>query len=96
MEPLVKLLDRESHQQRKRRGKVRFLTPEETRARRIRLQNRIARTRALLGRMQGALEALGLDGEKTFSRWSSALRVRELQAGVSGTDPGSVSALRPP
>ena len=80
MEPLVKLLDRESHQQRKRRGKVRFLTPEEARARRIRLQNRIARTRALLGRMQGALEALGLDGEKTFSRWSSALRVRELQA----------------
>ena len=80
MGPLVKLLDRESHRQRKPRGRVRFLTPEEARARRIGLQNRIARTRALLERMQGALEALGLDGRKTFSRWSSALRVRELQA----------------
>lgn len=93
MEPLVRLLDRESQGQRgnhrqgksgaavsKSRGRVRFVTPDEARARRIRLQNRIARTRALLERMQGALKALGLDGGKTFSRWLSALRVRELQA----------------
>lgn len=70
LEPLVELLS----------GEARFVTPEQARAARARLQRRIGRAQALLGGVRKMLETAGLPGHQWLSGWSLALRTRSLQA----------------
>lgn len=92
LEPLVKLLARES---RRRGGNgnrpaalalidppggVRFLSSEGARARRERLQKRIDRAQALIGRCRALLEKTGMPGKASLAAWTTALRTLSLQA----------------
>jgi long-chain acyl-CoA synthetase len=70
LEPLVELLAGEAH----------FLTPEEARARRQRLQQRLARAQSALNGVRGVLESARVPGRGRLSAWSLALRTRSLQA----------------
>ncbi len=93
IKPLIKLLDREAQNKKlnhwerklgpataKSRGRIRFITPDQARSTRVRLQNRIRCTRTLIARLKEALKSFGVDREKIFSRWSASLRIQELQA----------------
>lgn len=72
LEPLVELLA----------GEARFVTPQEARARRTRLQKRMARTQDVLGGVRRMLETAGLPGRQRVAGWSLALRTRSLQAAL--------------
>lgn len=72
LEPLVELLAGEAH----------FVTPEEARARRHRLQHRLARAQSILNGARGVLETAGLPGRGRLAAWSLALRTRSLQASL--------------
>ena len=72
LEPLVELLS----------GEARFVTPEEAKARRARLQRRIERAQSALGGLQRAIQAAGLPGRQRLAGWSLALRTRSLQAAL--------------
>lgn len=61
-------------------GPLRFLSIEEARVRRIRLQDRIERTQSFMARVSRALEKTGLPGRPTLAQWNAALRTLSLQA----------------
>ncbi len=61
-------------------GRVRILSPEEARARRIRLQKRIRQAEALIARARKFVETTGLPGKHSLARWTTALRTLSLQA----------------
>jgi long-chain acyl-CoA synthetase len=62
------------------RGRARFVSLEEARARRQRLEKRIQRAQAILDRMHSAVKNAGLPGKKSLAGWQSALRSLGLQA----------------
>jgi len=72
LEPLVELLA----------GNVRFVSPEQARARRLRLQKQIAQMETLVAGIRRKLETAGLPGNKPLAAWSAALRARSLQAAL--------------
>ncbi len=63
-----------------RRVPVQFVSFDEARARRKRLQKRISQTEIVLGRMARMLEKTGLPGKRSLSSWTTALRTLSLQA----------------
>lgn len=63
-------------------GEADFVTPEEARGRRARLQKNIDRGQWALGGVRRALDAAGLPGARWMSAWSLALRTRSLQASL--------------
>jgi len=88
--PLVQLLRTEARRRAGRnggglpmrisRGRARFITAEEARARRQRLQKRLQRAQAIIDRMHSAVKNAGLPGRKSLASWQSALRTLGLQA----------------
>ncbi len=91
--PLVNLLRQEARRRADRNGKgglpiritasrgpARFISAEEARARRQRLQKRIERAQAIIDRMHSAVKNAGLPGRKSLAGWQSALRTLGLQA----------------
>jgi len=64
----------------RRGGKARFVSAEDARSRRLRLQGNIARSQRWLAGGQTALEKAGLPGEKWLASWSVELRKLDLQA----------------
>ncbi len=72
LEPLVALLAR----------RPQFVSPEEARARRLRLQKRIQRRQALLAGLRQLLETTGLPGKGPLAEWALGLRSRGLQAAL--------------
>jgi long-chain acyl-CoA synthetase len=63
------------------RGSLRFLSAGEAQARRTRLQERIGRAQALIGRISKVLERTGLPGSEQLSAWNTTLRTLGLRAG---------------
>ena len=63
-----------------RRLPVRFVSAEEARAGRRRLQKRVSQTEALIARMGKMLETAGLPGRQSLANWTTALRTLSLQA----------------
>lgn len=61
-------------------ARVRFVSAEDARARRLRLQERINRAARWIEAAQGALQAAGLPGEKWLAGWKAGLRKLDLQA----------------
>lgn len=59
---------------------VRFVSTEEARIRRKKMQKRISQTETLIARMGKMLEAARLPGKQSLSSWSTALRTLSLQA----------------
>jgi long-chain acyl-CoA synthetase len=91
--PLVNLLRQEAQKKADRngkgrlpiriaasRGRARFISVEEARARRRRLEKRIGRAQAIIDRMHSAVKNAGLPGRKSLASWQSALRTLGLQA----------------
>ncbi len=91
--PLVNLLRKEARKRAGRngtgglpirisaaRGRARFVSLEEARARRLRLEKRIQRAQAILDRMHSAVKNAGLPGRKSLASWQGALRTLGLQA----------------
>jgi long-chain acyl-CoA synthetase len=62
------------------RKPVQFVSAEEARTRRRRLQKRISQTEVLLARMGKALESAGLPGRQSLAGWTTTLRTLSLQA----------------
>ena len=62
------------------RGRARFISIEEARARRQKLEKRIQRAQVILDRMHSAVNRAGLPGKKSLAGWKSALRTLGLQA----------------
>ena len=62
------------------RGRARFVSIEQARARRLRLAKRIKRAQSIIDRMHNAVKNAGLPGEKSLAGWQSALRTLGLQA----------------
>jgi long-chain acyl-CoA synthetase len=60
--------------------RVRFLSVEEARARRVRLQERIDRAQSMIGRISKGLGKTRLPGKQKLAQWSTALRTLSLQA----------------
>jgi len=61
-------------------GRLRFLSVEEARVRRVRLQDKIERAQSLMGGLSRSLEKTGLPGKPTLAQWTAALRTLSLQA----------------
>src|SRR5262249_10920486 len=59
-----------------------FVSVEQARTRRRRLQRRINRVQSLIVRLRKMLERAGLPGRQPLSRWAKALRLKGLQAQV--------------
>jgi long-chain acyl-CoA synthetase len=91
--PLVNLLRKEARKRSGRngggrlairisasRGRARFISLDEARARRLRLEKRIQRAQAILDRMHSAMKNTGLPGKQSLAGWQSALRTLGLQA----------------
>ncbi len=91
--PLVNLLRQEARKRVRRygkgglririaasRGRARFISLEEARARRLKLEKRIQRAQAIIDRMHGAVKNVRLPGKKSLAGWQSALRTLGLQA----------------
>jgi len=91
--PLVNLLRREARKRADRNGKgrlpmriagslsrTRFISAEEARVRRQRLEKRLQRAQAIIDRMHSAVKNAGLPGRKSLASWQSALRTLGLQA----------------
>jgi len=90
--PLVYLLREEARKHKKNglgalslgisggRGRARFVSVEEARARRLRLEKRIRRAQAIIDRMHNAVKNTRLPGRKSLAGWQSALRTLGLQA----------------
>ncbi|MBI3665938.1 MAG: SDR family oxidoreductase [Acidobacteria bacterium] len=72
LEPLVELLA----------GEVRFVSREQARGRRVRLQKGIGRAQTVLAGVKKALETTGLPGKQSLASWSVSLRTRGLQASL--------------
>jgi len=72
LEPLVELLA----------GNVRFVSPEQARARRLRIQKQIAQVETLVAGIRRKLETAGLPLNKPLAAWATALRARSLQAAL--------------
>jgi long-chain acyl-CoA synthetase len=72
LEPLVEWLT----------GGARFVSPEQAKARRRRLQRRLHRAEGALAGIRKMLETAGLPGQHAMSAWSLALRARGLQASL--------------
>lgn len=70
LEPLVQMLA----------GDVRFVSPEQAKAQRARLQKRLGQAEALVAGIRKALETAGLPGKQSAASWATALRARGLQA----------------
>lgn len=62
------------------RGRARFISLEQARARRQRTEKRIQRAQAILDRMHSAVHKAGLPGKQSLAGWQSALRTLGLQA----------------
>lgn len=62
------------------RGRARFISIEQARARRQKLEKRIQRAQAMLDRMHSAVKRAGLPGKESLAGWQSALRTLGLQA----------------
>ena len=62
------------------RGRARFISMEQARARRLRLEKRIQRAQSIIDRMHSAVQSAGLPGKKALAGWQSALRTLGLQA----------------
>ncbi|HET7215167.1 MAG TPA: SDR family oxidoreductase [Terriglobia bacterium] len=62
------------------RGRARFISAEEARARRLKLEKRIERAQAIIDRMHSAVKNAGLPGRKSLANWQGALRTLGLQA----------------
>ncbi len=60
--------------------RLRFLSVEEARVRRIRLQDKIDRAQSFMGGLSKTLEKMGLPGRQTLAQWTTALRTLSLQA----------------
>jgi long-chain acyl-CoA synthetase len=60
--------------------RLRFLTVEEARLRRMRLQERIDATQAIMAGISKGLEKMHWPGKQTLAQWTSALRTLSLQA----------------
>lgn len=58
----------------------RFVSAEEARTRRKRLEKRIGRAEALISRARNALQAAGLPGHDSLGKWTATLRRLALQA----------------
>ncbi|MEX2261742.1 MAG: SDR family oxidoreductase [Bryobacteraceae bacterium] len=90
LEPLVQLLHVESKRQARRKrpqqlalvspGRVRILSPERARVRRMRLQKRLERGRVVLTALKKVLETTGLPGRQSVNSLSMLLRGLGLQA----------------
>lgn len=91
--PLVSLLRQEARKRSSRngkaglplriaasRGRARFVSIEQARARRQRTEKRIQRAQAILDRMHSAVHRAGLPGKRSLVGWQSALRTLGLQA----------------
>jgi long-chain acyl-CoA synthetase len=91
--PLVNLLREEARKRANRngkgklpirisasRGRARFISIEQARARRQRLEKRIQSAQAIIDRMHSAVKNTGLPGRKSLASWQSALRTLGLQA----------------
>jgi long-chain acyl-CoA synthetase len=90
--PLVHLLRDEARKHRKNglgtlslglsggRGRARFVSVEEARARRLKLEKRIRRAQAIIDRMHNAVKNTRLPGKRSLAGWQSALRTLGLQA----------------
>jgi long-chain acyl-CoA synthetase len=90
--PLVHLLREEARKHKKNgggvlpfritggRGRARFVSVEEARARRQKLERRIERAQAIIDRMHNAVKNTQLPGRKSLAGWQSALRTLGLQA----------------
>ena len=63
-------------------GGARFVSPEEARARRERLQRRLSQGQAMLAGLRKALETAGLPGRQALAGWALSLRARGLQASL--------------
>ena len=63
------------------RRRPRFLSAEQARARRVRLQQRIGRAETLINRTSKVLERAGLPGRQRLSAWSATLRTLGLRSG---------------
>lgn len=61
-------------------GRAQFVSPEQARARRERLQKRIERSQTMLHGVRKMIENTGLPGKESLTGWSMALRTRGLQA----------------
>ena len=72
LEPLLEMLA----------GEVRFVSPEQVKARRRRLQRRITRAQNVLAGIRKGWETTGLPGRDYLANWSIALRTRGLQASL--------------
>lgn len=59
---------------------VQFVSAEEARARRMRLQKRISRAEGLLAGIRRMLKTAGLPGRESLANWTAALRTLGLQA----------------
>jgi long-chain acyl-CoA synthetase len=62
------------------RGRAQFVSVEEARARRLKLEKRIQRARTIIDRMHNAMKSTRLPGRKFIAGWQSALRTLGLQA----------------
>ncbi len=86
--PLVHLLREEARKQKKNgagalrisRGRARFVSLEEARARRVKFKKRIERAQAIIDRMHNAVKNTRMPGRKSLAGWQSALRTLGLQA----------------
>ncbi|HYM11890.1 MAG TPA: SDR family oxidoreductase [Bryobacterales bacterium] len=72
LEPLVEMLA----------GEVRFVSPEQARTRRVRLQKRLSRAQTVLAGVKKKLDTTGLPGKGPLAGLSTALRARGLQASL--------------
>ncbi len=63
-------------------GGARFVSPEEARERRLRLQRRISQAQTVLAGLRKALETAGLPGRQALADWALSLRARGLQASL--------------
>lgn len=72
LEPLVEMLA----------GDVRFVSLEQARTRRVRLQKRLGRAQTVLAGVRKKLDTTGLPGKESLAGLSTALRVRGLQASL--------------
>jgi long-chain acyl-CoA synthetase len=60
--------------------RLRFLTVEEARVSRVRLQDKIQRAQSFLGSLSKTLEKTGMPGKLTLAQWTTALRTLSLQS----------------
>jgi len=61
-------------------GRARFISIEQARKRRLRLEKRIQRAQSIIDRMHSVVKNAGLPGRKSLAGWQSALRTLGLQA----------------